>query len=194
MSYDENNLIEIICGPMFAGKTEKLIEIIKKLKNLNKKVLVFKSYLDTRFSKKQELISHNQNTINSFVIKKSKEILDFIKNDTEVIVIDEAQFLDNQIVDIVDSLANKNIKFIIAGLDLDFRGKPFGSMPNLLAIADKVTKLKSVCSVSGKPANRTQRLINQKPAKNSEPIIMTEKNKIVKYEPRNRKYHELKNK
>ncbi|CAP18327.1 Thymidine kinase [Candidatus Phytoplasma mali] len=192
MSYDEHNLIEIICGPMFAGKTEKIIEIFKKLKKLNKKVLVFKSKLDIRFSKKQELVSHNLNTINSFVIEKSKEILDFIKIDTEIIIIDEVQFLDNQIVDIVDYLANKNIKSIIAGLDLDFRGKPFGPMPFLLSIADKVTKLKSICSISGQPANRTQRLINQKPAINSEPIIMTEDNEIVKYEPRNRKYHEFK--
>ncbi|WP_334330862.1 thymidine kinase [Candidatus Phytoplasma prunorum] len=191
MLYDKNNLVEIICGPMFAGKTEKLIEIVKKLKKLNKKLLVFKSHLDTRFSKKQQLVSHNLNTINSFVIKKSKEILDFIKIDTEVIIIDEAQFLDNQIVDIVDDLANKNIKFIIAGLDLDFRGKPFGPMPALLAIADKVTKLRSVCSISGEPANRTQRLINQKPSKNNEPIIMTEENTIVKYEPRTRKYHKF---
>lgn len=191
----KDNLIEIICGPMFAGKTEKLINIIQQLKKFKQKTLVFKSQMDQRFSSKKELVSHNNKKIHSLIIDKSKEILNFVVKDTQFIIIDEVQFLDNDIIDIVDNLANNNIKIIMAGLELDFRGKPFGPMPQLLAIADNIIKLKGICAVSGKPANRTQRLIDKKPANINDPIVLTEKdNPNITYEPRARQYHQIINK
>ncbi|MBY7576924.1 thymidine kinase, partial [Candidatus Phytoplasma sp. Tabriz.2] len=127
--------IEVVCGPMFAGKTEALIQRSNQALQLNKKILSFKPQIDDRYSVKEEIVSHNQNTIPAILIDKSKDILAFITPEINVVIIDEAQFLDNDIVAIVDYLANCNIEVIISGLELDFCGKPFGPMPYLLAIA-----------------------------------------------------------
>ncbi|QBF24052.1 thymidine kinase ['Catharanthus roseus' aster yellows phytoplasma] len=179
--------IEVVCGPMFAGKTEALIQRSNQALQLNKKILSFKPRIDDRYSVKEEIVSHNQNTIPAILIDKSKDILPFITPEINVVIIDEAQFLDNDIVAIVDYLANCNIEVIISGLELDFCGKPFGPMPYLLAIADTVTKLTSICAISGKKANRTQRLIDGKPAQSNEPIVLVGGKEY--HEPRCRKHH-----
>ncbi|GAK74225.1 MAG: thymidine kinase [Candidatus Phytoplasma asteris] len=179
--------IEVVCGPMFAGKTEALIQRSNQSLQLNKKILSFKPRIDDRYSVKEEIVSHNQNTIPAILIDKSKDILPFITPEINVVIIDEAQFLDNDIVAIVDYLANCNIEVIISGLELDFCGKPFGPMPYLLAIADTVTKLTSICAISGKKANRTQRLIDGKPAQSNEPVVLVGGKEY--HEPRCRKHH-----
>ncbi|MGL9688055.1 MAG: thymidine kinase [Candidatus Phytoplasma sp. TWB_XP] len=179
--------IEVFCGPMFAGKTEALIQRRNQALQLNKKILSFKPQIDDRYSVQEEIVSHNQNTIPAILIDKSKDILPFITPEINVVIIDEAQFLDNDIVAIIDYLANCNIEVIISGLELDFCGKPFGPMPYLLAIADTVTKLTSICAISGKKANRTQRLIDGKPAQNNEPVVLVGGKEY--HEPRCRKHH-----
>lgn len=188
MEFRKMGWIEVICGPMFAGKTEELIRRIRRLEIANKKVLVFKPLIDTRYSQ-SEIVSHNFSKSKAIPIAKASEIFDYLVDGVDCIVIDEAQFFDNEIVDIVDYLADQEIRIIIAGLDRDFRGKPFGPMPYLLAIAEEVTKLTAICMVSGDVATRTQRIINGKEAKESDPIIIIGANE--KYEPRSRKYHKV---
>ncbi|CCP88362.1 thymidine kinase [Candidatus Phytoplasma solani] len=189
MSKEEQGFIEVICGPMFAGKTEALIKRSQQAEKLNKNILSFKPRIDNRYSSKEEIVSHNRNTIPAILIDKSRDILAFVTDKTDLIIIDEAQFLDHDIVAIVDYLANRNIQVILSGLDLDFKRKPFGPMPYLLALADIVTKLTAICAVSGKPATKTQRLINGKPAKKSDPIILVGSKE--NHEPRSRQHHEL---
>ncbi|WP_041639918.1 thymidine kinase [Aster yellows witches'-broom phytoplasma] len=179
--------IEVICGPMFAGKTESLIQRRNKALKLKKKILSFKPRIDDRYSVKEEIVSHNRNNIPAILIDKSKDILTFITPEINVVIIDESQFLDNDIIAIVDYLANCNIEVIISGLELDFCGKPFGPMPYLLAIADTVTKLTSICAISGGKANRTQRLIEGKPAQSNEPVVLVGGKEY--HEPRCRKHH-----
>jgi thymidine kinase len=183
----EQGFIEVICGPMFAGKTETLIKRSNQALKLKKKILSFKPRIDDRYSIKEEIISHNLNTIPAILIDKSKDILPFITSQIDVVIIDESQFLDNDIIAIVDYLANCNIEVIISGLELDFCGKPFGPMPYLLAISDVVTKLTSICAISGKKANRTQRLLDGKPAKSNEPVVLIGGKEY--HEPRCRKHH-----
>ncbi|MBS2126144.1 thymidine kinase ['Fragaria x ananassa' phyllody phytoplasma] len=189
MTKEKQGFIEVICGPMFAGKTETLIKCSQRAQQLNQNILSFKPRIDNRYSIKEEIVSHNFNTIPAILIDKSSEILNFINAKTDVVIVDEAQFLDNDIVAIVDYLANRNIQVIISGLDLDFRRKPFGPMPYLLALAEKVTKLTAVCAISGEPATKTQRLIDGQPAKSSDPIILVGARES--HEPRTRKYHSL---
>ncbi|WP_341833578.1 thymidine kinase [Candidatus Phytoplasma asteris] len=179
--------IEVICGPMFAGKTESLIQRRNKALKLKKKILSFKPRIDDRYSVKEEIVSHNRNNIPAILIDKSKDILTFITPEINVVIIDESQFLDSDIIAIVDYLANCNIEVIISGLELDFCGKPFGPMPYLLAIADTVTKLTSICAISGEKANRTQRLIEGKPAQSNEPVVLVGGKEY--HEPRCRKHH-----
>ena len=163
--------IEVICGCMFAGKTETLISIVSKLKYTRKKMLIFKPSIDNRYSD-DSVASHAGKKVKSIQIKNSKEILDYVKEDTDVVIIDEAQFLDENLADICDDLANRGLRVIVAGLDMDFRGLPFGVMPQLIVRAEFVTKLTAICSVCGAPATRTQRLINGKPAHFNDPIIL----------------------
>lgn len=186
----ENNKgsIEVVCGPMFAGKTEELLRRIRRLEYAKKNYLVFKPKVDNRYSN-NEIVSHNNNRHETIAVKKSLEILEHINKDLYAVIIDEAQFFDNEIIKVVNELANRNIRVIIGGLDLDFKGEPFGPMPYLLAIAEEVTKLTAICVVSGTNATRTQRLIDGKPAKYDDPIIKIGAKES--YEPRSRKYHEI---
>lgn len=183
-----NGYIEVVCGPMFAGKTEELIRRIKRLQYANKRFLVFKPSLDNRHSK-TEIVSHDNNRFNTISVNNSQEILKHLTEDIEVVVIDEVQFFDNKIIKVIDNLANRDIRVIVGGLDLDFRGEPFGPMPQILAIAEYVTKLTAICVVSGAAATRTQRLINGKPAKYNEPIVLIGAEES--YEPRARKHHKV---
>lgn len=183
-----NGRIEVVCGPMFAGKTEELLRRIKRLEFAKKSYIVFKPSVDNRHSV-TEIVSHNNNRHQTYSIDNSKIILNYVNNSIDAIIIDEAQFFDNGIIDVVEQVANMGIRVIVGGLDLTFKGEPFGPMPQLLALAEVVTKLTAICVISGEPATRTQRLIDGKPAKYSDPIVLIGAEES--YEPRARKYHDV---
>ena len=153
----EYGWIEVICGGMFSGKTEELIRRAKRAKIAGQKVLVVKPKTDNRYSD-TEVVSHNDTAIPSVVVSKSNQIID-LSNDFQVICIDEAQFFDNEIVNIANQLANHQKRVIVAGLDMDYEGKPFGPMPYLLAVAEFVTKLHAICTKSGMLASYSQRVV-----------------------------------
>ncbi len=180
--------IEVVCGPMFAGKTEELIRRIKRLEYAKQNVLVFKPAVDVRYEK-DEIVSHNLSKKPSIVVGTSGEIMDYVQEATDAVVIDEAQFFDHGIVDVAEHLADRGIRVIVGGLDTDFRGEPFGAMPDLLARAEFVTKLTAICVKSGLPATRTQRIINGRPANYSDPLVLI--GATESYEPRSRHYHEV---
>lgn len=184
----KNGFIEVVCGPMFAGKTEELIRRIKRLEYAKQNVLVFKPKIDNRYAQ-EEIVSHNLSKKPSIIIEQAKEILDYIHDDIDAVVVDEVQFLDFGIIQIAEDLADLGIRVIVGGLDSDFRGIPFGPMPELLARAEFVTKLTAICVKSGLPATRTQRIINGQPAHYNDPIIFVGANES--YEPRSRHYHEV---
>ena len=166
--------IEVICGSMFSGKTEELIRRLKRVKIANLKVEIFKPAMDTRYDE-TKIVSHDENQIQSTPVDNSQTIL-LLAQDVDVVGIDEAQFFDDQIADVCEQLALKGMRVIVAGLDMDFRGRPFGQMPNLLAIADYITKLHAICVVCGNIANVSYRKTN-KPEK----VLLGEKDI---YEPR----------
>lgn len=153
--YHKKGWIEVICGSMFSGKTEELIRRINRAKIANLKVEIFKSAVDTRYHE-TEIVSHNSNTIQSTPVESSLHIL-LMMQDADVIGIDEAQFFDDEIVYVCETLAQKGVRVIIAGLDMDYLGKPFGPMPGLMAIAEYVTKVNAICMVCGDLATHTYR-------------------------------------
>ncbi|SHJ85480.1 thymidine kinase [Tepidibacter formicigenes] len=178
--------IEVIIGPMYSGKSEELIRRLKRAKIAKQTVVAFKPYIDNRYSNK-DVVSHSGISIDAVPIKSAKDIYNYIDEDTQVVGIDEVQFFEEEVVDIAMDLADKGIKVIAAGLDMDFKGEPFGPTPKLLAVAEFVDKLQAVCMVCGNPAHRTQRLINGKPAKYNDPIILV--GATESYEARCRKCH-----
>jgi thymidine kinase len=178
--------IEVICGSMFSGKSEELIRRVHRVQIAKKKVQVFKPTIDTRYSI-QYIYSHNGTKIEAVNISNSKELLEKTEPDTEVVAIDEAQFYDKGIVTICQKLADQGRRVMVAGLDQDFRGEPFGPIPELLAVAEYIDKLQAICMICGSPASRTQRLVNGKPAKYSDPIILIGAKET--YEARCRKCH-----
>lgn len=180
--------IEVICGCMFAGKTEELIRRINVLSYARKNILVFKPKIDDRYST-TEIASHAGSKIPCIVISEAKEILDHVNYDTDVVAIDEVQFFDEDVVDICEYLADSGLRVMVAGLDKDFRGEPFGVLPDLLTRAEFVTKLTAVCAKCGAPATRTQRIINGKPASFNDPIVLVGAKEA--YEPRCRHCHEI---
>lgn len=180
--------LEVITGCMFAGKTEELIRRIKVLQYAKKPVMVFKPMIDNRYSS-DAVVSHAGTSVNSIVIRSANEIYDYIKDETEVIAIDEVQFFDAQIVTICNALADQGKRVMVAGLDMDFRGEPFGVMPALITTAEFVTKLTAVCMKCGAPATRTQRLVNGKAARYSDPIVLVGASEA--YEARCRHCHEV---
>ena len=180
--------IEVISGCMFAGKTEELIRRIKTLQYGKKKIKVFKPRIDNRYAI-DEIASHSGYKVSCICIDKATDILKYLEDDIDVICVDEVQFLEKEIVDICDALADKGIRVIVAGLDRDFKGNAFGSMPELLIRAEFVTKLRAVCNKCGSPATRTQRIVNGLPASYNDPIILV--GAIESYEPRCRHCHEV---
>ncbi|MFA6624878.1 MAG: thymidine kinase [Bacilli bacterium] len=183
--------IEIITGPMFAGKSEELIRRIRTLSYARQKIIAFKPAIDNRYDK-SAIASHDGEKYEAYAIKEAKNILDFVKPDTQVVAIDEVQFFSNDVIEICEHLADSGIRVILAGLDTDFRGEPFGPMPELLARAEFVTKLSAACTVCGCAATRTQRLIDKKPANYNDPIILVGAKES--YEARCRKHHIVPNK
>lgn len=180
--------LEVICGCMFAGKTEELIRRINVLSYARKNILVFKPKIDDRYST-TEIASHAGSKVPCIVISEAKEILNHVNYDTDVVAIDEVQFFDEDIVDICEYLADSGLRVMVAGLDKDFRGEPFGVLPDLLTRAEFVTKLTAVCAKCGAPATRTQRIINGKPASFNDPIVLVGAKEA--YEPRCRHCHEI---
>lgn len=157
MSNGFHGAIEVICGPMFSGKTEELIRRVKRAQIAKQRVQIFKPAIDVRYDE-VKVVSHSSQAIHSEPVEKAVEIFIRLKDSTRVVAIDEVQFFDNDIVTVVTKLANRGIRVICAGLDLDFRAIPFGPMPMLLAMADDVFKIKAICTVCGAPATRSQRL------------------------------------
>lgn len=180
--------IEVVCGSMFSGKTEELIRRLRRATIARQKVQVFKPAIDNRYTV-EKVKSHAGMDFDATPIQRASEILERLETDTTVIGVDEAQFLDEEIVPIVRSLADRGIRVIIAGLDQDFRGEPFGSMPLLLAFAEHIEKLQAICMVCGEPATRTQRLVNGRPARYDDPVVIVGAAEM--YEARCRKHHEI---
>ncbi len=182
----KKGIIEVITGCMFSGKSEELIRRIKRARIAKQKVQVFKSSIDTRYDV-GSIVSHSGAKVEAISIDHPEEIIAKIDDDTEVVAIDEAQFFNEKIVYVVEFLADKGLRVIVAGLDTDFRGEPFGPMPAILSRAEKVDKLTAICVVCGEEATRTQRIINGKPASYYDPVIMVGASE--KYEPRCRLHH-----
>ena len=180
--------IEVICGSMFAGKTEELIRRITRIKLAKRDVLVFKPVIDDRYSV-SEVVSHSQRKVKSIAVSDSSEIMAHIEKLPYAVAIDEAQFFDKNIVNVAENLANLGVRVIVAGLDLDFRGEPFGVMPEFLARAEYITKLQAICQICGEPATRTQRIIDGQPALYDEEIVLVSAQE--KYEARCRKCHQV---
>lgn len=164
--------IEVIAGVMFAGKSEELIRRVRRAVIARKKVQVFKSHLDSRYAGLYSVTTHDGKTVEAEPVDSSEQIMRKGRTETEVVAIDEAQFLDDGIVAVANALADRGVRVILAGTDTDFRGAPFGAMPTLMAVAEIVDKLQAICVVCGDPATRNQRLVNGKPAPWNSPTIM----------------------
>ncbi len=175
--------IEVICGSMFSGKTEELIRRLKRAKIANQKVQIFKPSKDTRYDI-IKVVSHDENTVDSIPVQTSVEIFEYIK-DVNVIGIDEAQFFDDNLTEVCQKLAIKGVRVIIAGLDMDFKGRPFGPIPSLLAVAEYITKVHAICPHCGNLATHSYRLTNEQ-----DTVLLGEKDH---YEPRCRVCYEMGN-
>ncbi len=180
--------LEVVTGSMFSGKTDELIRRLRRATIARQKVQVFKPAIDNRYAV-EKVRSHAGNDFDAIPIQCSGDILKLLEKDTTVVAIDEAQFFDEELVGIVQSLANRGLRVIVAGLDTDFRGEPFGPMPVLMAQAEKVDKLQAICMVCGEAASRTQRLVNGKPAHYHDPVVIVGASEL--YEARCRKHHEV---
>ena len=178
--------IEVITGSMFCGKTDELIRRLRRATIARQKVQVFKPIIDDRYSI-EKVTSHAGSEFSAFPIQKASDVLENLDHDTTVVAIDEAQFFDDELITISQQLADKNLRVIIAGLDTDFRGEPFGPMPVLMAKAEVVDKLHAICMVCGESATRTQRLVNGHPAHYHDPIVIVGASEL--YEARCREHH-----
>ncbi|MGE5264593.1 MAG: thymidine kinase [Acidobacteriota bacterium] len=178
--------IELICGSMFSGKTEELIRRLKRAEIARQRVQVFSHSLDTRYGE-SKVASHNGVDRQAIPVQRAEQILERLDPEATVVAIDEAQFFDWKIAELANLLADRGVRVIVAGLDVDFRGEPFGPMPLLMAQAEHVDKLSAICVVCGAPASRTQRLINGAPAKYDDPVILVGANEV--YEARCRHCH-----
>ncbi|TDQ38753.1 thymidine kinase [Aureibacillus halotolerans] len=163
--------IEVICGSMFAGKTEALIQRIRAIREANEDIQVFKPSIDHRYSQTR-VVSHNGDAEDSHVMMSSEALLEAVNEDILWVAVDEVQFFDEAIVDNMLRVADRGHHVIAAGLDLDFKGEPFPHVSRLLSMSDRVTKLQGVCAQCGKKASRTQRLVDGKPARATDPLIV----------------------
>ena len=180
--------IEVITGSMFCGKTEETIRRLRRATIARQKVQVFKPKIDNRYSD-EKVTSHAGHNFDAQPIENAIDILKYMRSNTTVVAIDEAQFFDNDIISISQELADKGVRVIIAGLDTDFRGEPFGPMPTLMAKAEKVDKLHAICVVCGEEASRTQRLVDGHPARYDDPVVIVGAAEL--YEARCRKHHQV---
>jgi thymidine kinase len=189
MSTPAPGRIEIITGPMFSGKSEELIRRVRRAVIARKRVQVFKSHLDARYAGLYSVTSHDGITVEAEPIDSSEQLIRQVAPTTEVVAVDEAQFLDDGLVAVANGLADRGIRVILAGTDVDFRGLPFGAMPTLMCVAEVVDKYQAICVVCGGPATRNQRLVDGKPAQWDSPTIMVGGRES--YEARCRHCHEV---
>ena len=180
--------IEVICGSMFSGKTDELIRRLVRATIAKQKVQVFKPAIDVRYAV-EKVASHAGSTFDAIPIENAADIREKLDKDTTVVGIDEAQFLDAEVVTVVRKLAERGVRVLVAGLDTDFRGEPFGSMPALMSEAEHVSKLHAICMTCGDEASRTQRLVNGKPAHYDDPVVIVGASEL--YEARCRRHHEV---
>jgi len=184
----DSGWVEVICGSMFCGKTEELIRRVRRAKIARQKVQVFKPTIDTRYAER-EVTSHNGMQVAAIPAENTAQLRALIEPDTTVVALDEVQFFDDDVVTLCEELADQGTRVIVAGLDMDFRGEPFGPMPALMARAERVDKLRAICVVCGRPASRTQRLIDGQPAAHDDPVILVGASDV--YEARCRRCHEV---
>ena len=180
--------IEVITGSMFSGKTDELIRRLRRATIARQKVQVFKPMIDNRYGV-EKVTSHDGNAYKALPIASSQEVYSNLDENTTVVGIDEAQFFDQGITEVAHELAARGIRVIVAGLDMDFRGEPFGPMPIFMAQAERVRKLQAICMVCGEPAYCTQRLVNGSPAHYNDPIVIVGADEL--YEARCRECHEV---
>jgi thymidine kinase len=180
--------VEVICGCMFSGKSEELIRRLKRAQIARQQVQVFYHSLDNRYGDGR-IASHSGVHADAIPVASPSDILSQVESTTQVVAIDEVQFFPNDIVAVTHELARRGARVIVAGLDLDFRGEPFGALPLLLAEAESVTKLTAICMVCGAPATRTQRLIDGRPANHHDPVILVGASEV--YEARCRTCHKV---
>jgi thymidine kinase len=180
--------IEVITGSMFSGKTDELIRRLRRATIARQKVQVFKPAIDVRYAV-EKVTSHAGTDFAAIPIQKAAEIRDRLEEDTTVLAIDEAQFFDDEVVAVARELAEFGLRVLVAGLDTDFRGEPFGPMPTLMAQAERVDKLQAICMKCGEPASRTQRLVNGQPAHYDDPVVIVGASEL--YEARCRAHHEV---
>jgi thymidine kinase len=181
--------MEVIAGSMFSGKTEELLRRVRRATIARKRVQVFKSHLDDRYAGLWAVSSHDRRTFDATPVDSSSQILLRLDPMAQVVAIDEVQFLDPGIVNVVSGLADRGRRVIMAGIDTDFRGEPFGPMPQLMAMSEVVDKLHAICVLCGSPASRTQRLLAGKPAPYDSPTIMV--GAADSYEARCRACHQV---
>jgi len=181
--------IELVCGSMFSGKTEELLRRIRRAEIARKKVQLFKPTIDNRYGLVRVASHDGLGREDAIVVCDAEDILRRLDADTEVVAVDEIQFFDHSIADVCDHLADRGLRIIAAGLDQDFRGEPFGPMPLLLARAERVDKLHAICVSCGASASRTQRLIDGRPARYDDPVILVGGSES--YEARCRNCHEV---
>ncbi len=180
--------VEVITGSMFCGKSDELIRRLRRATIAKQKVQVFKPAMDTRYAE-SKVTSHAGGEFDAIPVEKAADIRAQLDKDTTLVGIDEVQFLDKEIVAIVNYLADEGIRVIVSGLDTDFRAEPFGPMPALTAQAERVTKLHAICMVCAEPASRTQRLVDGKPAHYNDPVVIVGAAEL--YEARCRRHHEV---
>jgi len=180
--------IEVVCGSMFSGKTDELIRRLVRATIAKQKVQVFKPAIDIRYAV-EKVTSHAGTNFDAIPVEKAAEIREKLEADTTVVGIDEAQFFDPEVVEVARELASNGIRVIVAGLDMDFKGEPFGPMPILMSLAEDVAKLHAICMVCGDEASRTQRLVNGEPARYDDPIVIVGASEM--YEARCREHHKV---
>ena len=178
--------IEVVCGSMFSGKTDELIRRLVRATIAKQKVQVFKPAIDVRYAV-EKVTSHTGSNFDAIPVEKAANIRERVETDTTVVAMDEAQFFDEEIVDVAHELAERGVRVIVAGLDMDFRGEPFGPMPVIMSKAEKVDKLHAICMTCGHEASRTQRLVNGKPARYDDPVVIVGASEL--YEARCREHH-----
>lgn len=180
--------VEVICGSMFSGKTEELIRRLRRAQIARQTIQVFKPAIDARYAK-EAIASHNGLKLNAVPVQSCDDLRRLVDPEADVIAVDEVQFFQDEIVDLCSALADEGKRVICAGLDMDFRGEPFGPIPKLLAIAEQVDKLRAICVVCGHAASRTQRLIEGEPACYDDPVVLVGASEV--YEARCRQHHQV---
>jgi thymidine kinase len=183
-----SGVVEVIVGSMFSGKTDELIRRLRRATIAKQKVQVFKPALDDRYAE-SKVTSHAGSEFDAYPIATANQIINKLIADTTVVAVDEAQFFDQDIIQIVQKMADNGLRVIVAGLDTDFRGEPFGPIPTLMAQAERVDKVHAICMVCGEEASRTQRLLDGKPARYDDPIVVIGASEL--YEARCRDHHEV---